>query len=493
MLTRLLLPLLFPLFLAAQSADLVARITTSPRDVEKRINAVVEVETRVPLQRPELITLDVLGSFVEQEITTSPGLSCQKKGDNWLHCDVMPMPAGSKASVSFRGVPWYSSGRQMVLANLEWREAGFRSEKRSWEHDVYDFAREIVVTHTGDEGPGSFRQALTDANTLCNTYDQPCRIRFDAGAPAVIRPLTPLPEIRAVSLTIDGESKVTLDGSLLTAGNGLAVAGIHTGVTVRGLAIQSFRGDGISISDGNPQTRVIGCSITGNGSRGVATSTLGSLEVEGSVLSGNGRSGIFALAGSGKLLRNLIGVAADGVTPMPNGASGIFANGYSWVIHDNVIAHNAHWGVATHANNRWVDLGRNRIIGNRLGAIDVGLDGPSFFARPTGGAFNYVPPNGPALLSAAYDPAADVTSVSGRLENVDFFYFLSYEIQFWLTPSANEADQYLGAIHITQPDFTVRFPGDLRGRLVTANTIRWLHDEITDRGPSELSAPSDIR
>ena len=149
--------------------------------------------------------------------------------------------------------------------------------------------------------------------------------------------------------------------------------------------------------------------------------------------------------------------------------------------------------MATHANNRWVDLGRNRMVGNRLGAIDVGLDGPSFFARPTGGAFNYVPPNSPVLLSAAYDPAANVTVVSGRLENVDFFYFLSYEIQFWLTTAANEADQYLGAIHITRPHFTVRFPGDLRGRFLTANTIRWLHDEITDRGPSELSAPIEIR
>jgi hypothetical protein len=489
MIGRFLLALSFPVVLFGQTADYVARITTTPYDAQKRVNAVVEVEAKVPVRDRSQVTLDILGSFIQEEWSTSSGIVCEKKGENWLHCGIEPMSAGARVQVSFRGAPWFSSGKRNVYANLQWTDRGLRTEKRSWDHEVFEFAHEFVVTQTGDSGPGSFRQAIEDAKAVCIAYEKPCLIRFDAGAPAVIRPLTPLPPVRAMTLIIDGGSNVTLDGSLLAAGNGLELDGVQVNVTVRGLTIDSFPGNGFQVSDGQ-FARVLSCAITRNGSRGVAMVGHGSVSVEESVVSGNARSGVFGLVGSGRVIRSLIGVAADGVTPMPNGASGIFADG-SWTILDNVIAYNGHWGVATHPDYRYVDIGRNRIAGNVLGAIDVGLDGPSFFTKPPGGF--YVPPNAPALLSATYDAAANETTVTGRLDNVEFFYFLTYEIQFWATSSANEAEDFVGAISIDKANFTAKLPGDLRGRFITANTIRYVHDEITDRGPSELSSPIQVQ
>lgn len=493
MIPRILLALSFTAVLSAQPADLVAHVTTTPYDETNRINAVVEVETIVPLRQAEVIKLDILGSFIEEAPETGPGIFCVKHGDNWLECNVAQLPAGSKATVKFRGAPMFASRNRFVLAKLEWRDRGFRTERRTWEHDVFQFVHEYVVTHTGDSGPGSLREAIEDAKANCKAQDAPCLIRFDAGPAATIRPLTPLPDVTAIALTIDGQARVTLDGSLLTVpANGLVIGGGPSTVTLRGLAITGFPENGVELTA--QQLRMVSCVVTANGSRGVAAAGGGSVTIEDSVLSGNGRSGVFLSGGYASIVRNLIGVAADGVTPMPNGASGIYAGNAYWAtIQDNVIAYNAHFGVALPRTNRDVDVMRNRIVGNRAGQIDVDLDGPSFFPGQPSNVFQTSPPNGPTMLTATYDPATNSTTVTGRQENVQFYYFLTYELFFYATTAANEADQYLGGIHITQPDFSVTFPGDLRGRFITANTIRWVHDEITDRGTSELAAPIEVR
>lgn len=59
----------------------------------------------------------------------------------------------------------------------------------------------IVVTHTGDSGPGSLRQAILDANTTVVVHS--IHFAIPGIGPHAIVPTTPLPEIQR-ALTIDG-------------------------------------------------------------------------------------------------------------------------------------------------------------------------------------------------------------------------------------------------------------------------------------------------
>jgi uncharacterized repeat protein (TIGR01451 family) len=99
----------------------------------------------------------------------------------------------------------------------------------------------ITVTHTGDSGAGSLRQALLDAqNSVCT---QPCTIAFNIPAPPyVIAPLTALPDLGAMTVVdattqpgYAGTPVVQIDGGLNNLAAGLLVTGSNSGV--RGLSI----------------------------------------------------------------------------------------------------------------------------------------------------------------------------------------------------------------------------------------------------------------
>ncbi len=107
------------------------------------------------------------------------------------------------------------------------------------------------VTTTADSGPGSFRQAILDADLTPGT----AAIDFDipgAGVQTII-PLTALPAITG-SVTVDGFSQpgyahsplIALIGSVAGDADGLTITGANT--TVRGLDIGDFPfGPGIAI------------------------------------------------------------------------------------------------------------------------------------------------------------------------------------------------------------------------------------------------------
>ena len=487
---RLLLALSFPVLLAAQSADYHVTINATPLDEERRTVMTFEVLAKVPLADPEKLTLEVnsFGTLATEAVTTA-GIRCEDVTERvWMKCTIDPLAAGERVSVTVQSQTVYDPRDVRVIAIMRWKERGHREEARDWYKDLSRVEREFAVTTTDDAGPGSLRQAILDASANCSYFRaKPCLIRFDIPPASTIRPLTPLPAVTGGYITIEARWPVAIDGSLLTTpANGLVSAGDSGPFTVRGLTIHSFPENGIELP-GSGSHLVDSCVITGNGSRGIV-SVGSSGRIENSVISGNGRSGVFIAGGQMAVVRNRIGVAADGVTPLPNGASGIFAYGASASIVDNVIAHNGHVGIGTLSRERRIDVGRNRIVANRHGQIDIDLDGRSHF--PQVGGVN--PPNGPVLESATYDPAANRTTVRGRLDPSPFYYFLTYEIQFYATTEANEADQFLGGIHITQPDFTFSVVGDLQGRLVTATTTRWLHEEINDRTISELSTPIEV-
>ncbi|MBN2507972.1 MAG: immunoglobulin domain-containing protein [Verrucomicrobia bacterium] len=178
-------------------------------------------------------------------------------------------------------------------------------------------AATFTVTTTADAGPGSFRQAIVDANQAADAD----RIEFDIPGeiPHVIAVATALDPI-IYPVEIDGYTQPGAAKNTLPIGNNAvlaiqlstdaahAAAGLEirsAGCAVRGLSITAFRGDGLSVL------------------------SPGTVVVEG----------------------NFIGVAPDGVTAQPNEGAGIrCASGRAWVggampEQRNVIAGNLDGGI----------------------------------------------------------------------------------------------------------------------------------------------------
>jgi Right handed beta helix region len=474
MILRLLLALSFAFALSAQPADLVTRIDFGPYDQDGVADVTVDVLTNAPLADPEITRLElgIFGGLTIVSWSADPGFDCTEIKYR-LTCNMAPFAAGETARIKLRVFVENDTRHEAIHANLTWKERGHRAEVRTWQKDQYRYRTEYVVTNNDDDGPGSLRQAILDANAGCTHYYTPCLLRFDLARPATIRPLAPLPAIEADELFIEGGG-VTLDGSLLDRpANGLTIAAAGQS-TVRGLTVRGFPENGIEVN--RAFARIDSSTISGNRSRGITVIRNSQVSVVDSVVSDNGRSGLFSDGYQLSINRSVI---------ERNGASGVFYGpSTAGSIVDSIIADNAHFGVATVRDNRDVDVGRNRIFGNRISQIDVGLDGPSFFPFVRN---QYAPPNGPTLTSATYDAATNTTTIRGRLEQVEISYFLRYEAQFF----AN--DQFIGAIGLSEPDFTFTVKGDLRGQRITANSIRFLWVEYTERTTSELSAPIEVQ
>ncbi|MCG8404534.1 MAG: hypothetical protein MI923_04970, partial [Phycisphaerales bacterium] len=108
----------------------------------------------------------------------------------------------------------------------------------------------FTVTHTGDSGAGSLRQAILDANASPGT--EVIDFNIPGAGPHTIQPLTPLPTITD-PVVIDGKTQpgctgvpfIELDGSLAGSADGLLITAGSS--TVRGLIINRFSGDGIEL------------------------------------------------------------------------------------------------------------------------------------------------------------------------------------------------------------------------------------------------------
>lgn len=116
----------------------------------------------------------------------------------------------------------------------------------------------FVVINTADDGPGTLRQAILDANANPGADD--ITFAVPGFRPLIISPRTPLPAITdQVSIDASTESgsscvgwpptlRVSIEGSMAPAGtSGLTVAG-GVGTTIKGFIIRQFDGDGISLS-----------------------------------------------------------------------------------------------------------------------------------------------------------------------------------------------------------------------------------------------------
>jgi len=321
--------------------------------------------------------------------------------------------------------------------------------------------RTFYVTSMANEGgPGTLREAIVNANFEC-FGNYPCAIAFrieeaSPNAWKTIRITNPLPMLTAQRVKIDGATQtaffgdtnpngpeIEISGGGQTDGDGMLVT--NCGVEIANLAVNGFLRNGISVTDSSQKCIVaaganlhhlfVGTDATGSSAvpngRGIGTSVANGKDfgttgyatlVTDSVISGNLHSGIFGLSGRLSVSSNRIGVKAHSDDPLSNGNAGVFigSGGYGSDVgasyfdvqspspsnRGNVIAFNGQMGVAVASGVNDVAIRNNRIWGNALLGIDIGLDGPT---QSSGGI------SMPSITLAHYDPASGKTIIEGEV------------------------------------------------------------------------------
>ena len=375
------------------------------------------------------------------------------------------------------------------------------SDLFDWSGSVY---RHLIVTSTGDEGEGTLREAIERANaTPAESESGPNKVVFDlagAGAAGVftIRPTTPLPPIRATTLTIDGSTQtvrhgdtnpagpeIEIDGSLIAAGEGLEIR--SPWFVLRDVVINRFPDNGLAVRSLGSHRLIercyIGTDATGrhaapNRSRGIVVEVpqaqSANVVIRNNVISGNGRSAVFFSAGySISIQGNRIGVAAgSGLVPLGNGASGIYvgAQTSAATITNNVVAFNAHAGLAIDTRAFSVAIHGNTFTSNGGLAIDYGLDG----VTPNFGAGHRDFPNHPTVISARYDTETSNTRIEGRadLTYLPMVTFVELFVSERPDPRGyGEGQRFLGRARVDPSfHFSLDVPRDLRGYFITATS-----------------------
>jgi titin len=238
----------------------------------------------------------------------------------------------------------------------------------------------FTVNSTNDADDGvcdathcSLREAITSAIHTAGAKV----IAFDiAGAgPHTISPTSELPALED-SITVDGTTEpdfagnpmIELNGSDAGPVGGLNVVG--TSVTIRGLVVNRFQGNGISLHSETSDNVVEGCYIgtdvtgttaLGNGNAGVMVGQSSDNTIGGTtpaarnVISGNieGVTIVDATATGNRVLGNYIGTNATGDSAIPNNV------GVLLLAPDNTVG-----GTTVEA--------RNVISGNTLNGVDLG-------------------------------------------------------------------------------------------------------------------------
>ncbi len=364
----------------------------------------------------------------------------------------------------------------------------------------------FYVTDSGNEGSGSLRQAILDANAAC-TGGTPCTIAFRLTEPRHAGPwdtiviTTSLPVVTASRLQIDGGTQtsfigdtnvdgpeVEISGGGKVDGDGLVISGCD--VQVMSLVVNGFGRNGISASrpscSGFVSTELhhlfIGTDPTGSQARPNGFNSAGQpVTIHDCVISGNTLSGIFDLVGRANIWGNRIGVKAHNDDPLPNGASGIFigpggfgsAIGFDYLsLHNpgNVIAFNGETGVAVAAGVNDVSILGNRIWGNKLLGIDIGLDGPTATTKADSNELL----TAPTLTLAHYDPVSKHTVIEADAATGGTVSFFANDS---VDPSGyGEGQRPLGdtslAPFLKGTHFHFEVDGDLTGQFITATSTR---------------------
>ena len=180
--------------------------------------------------------------------------------------------------------------------------------------DTTPAGRSVIVTSTADAGPGTLRQALTDAQAGdVITFDP---VVFPPSVPVTISLQSGLPAITAGPLTIDASNAgVILEGS----GALVQFRPAHQRRRRRDdprAANRELPGLWDRVDQGGARNAVIG------GSRHVGAAPLG----QGNLISGNLQDGILIQdtgTSANRVLGNIIGADLAGMRAMANGQNGV--------------------------------------------------------------------------------------------------------------------------------------------------------------------------
>jgi len=219
-----------------------------------------------------------------------------------------------------------------------------------------------IVTNADDNGPGTLRQALLDANPG-DTIEFDTSV-FPIDQPNVIYVQSQLP-FHQGNLTLDAsQAGVILDGSEFSDGS-YSVIQIHlSNITIRGFQLRNFPGNAIYIDTG--QNNLIIDNVIGACAYGI---TLGGPETSDNIVTGN-----------------YIGVLADGITPFPNRNTGISVGEGAYdnqIGPDNVIAFNDQFGIIVQdPNSIGNTIVQNSIHDNGWGGISL-IDSNNNLSAPT--------------------------------------------------------------------------------------------------------------
>jgi hypothetical protein len=314
---------------------------------------------------------------------------------------------------------------------------------------------------------------------------------------------SPLPNL--VGVIPHGD--LTIGGTVAEARNVISAnstAGIHTNVGASNITVQ---GNYIGTNPAGDAAIPNGVGILFTGGNDVIGGTVAEAR---NVISGNGGVGIRLDVVSSSfrtvaqflptyIQGNYIGLAADGVTPLPNGGDGILADGPAAFIggtlpgQANLIAYNGGNGVTVAVDPAQLGSGQktsvrgNAIFANAKLAIDLANDGltPNDPLDPDTGPNTLQ--NFPVLTAAAGD--ASSTLVSGSLNSLAN---TTFTLDFYAdAPTANQARTYLGSATVTtdaagNATFTASLPTPTPpGQVVTATAT----GPATAPATSEFSAP----
>lgn len=361
----------------------------------------------------------------------------------------------------------------------------------------------FIVTNTNDSGFGSLRDAMESLSRQC--IESSCEIRFAIPPPVpesgwfTIRPQSPLPSIDAKTLVVDGASQTAVTGDTNPDGPEIEINGGDCGddcngivialpVAAKGgreahienLAINGFSGAGILVNLDRPayfrtviHRNYLGVDPTGTFAvpnlRGLMISGALALDIQENLISGNRLTGVWIAQDDYPLVQaNLIGVARDGETPLPNGASGIFFGPGTrfGAAFSNRIRFNRDFGIAVSRETQWMEIRGNSMKGNGQLGIDIGLD----LITPT---------DAPVLISATFE--AGKTIVRGRVaHNLGGDCLPCTPSLGIYSSTALDAHgmtqgetQHVASIDFVAADeFTATIDGDLTGRYVAATATR---------------------
>ena len=364
-------------------------------------------------------------------------------------------------------------GKVVASATIESDQDDFQPGNNAF-HAEIPLRRLFPVESAGDEGTGTLRQAIVEASAACTTM--PCTIGF-ASDVHVIQPRTPLPPARGTVRISGGTgARVVLDGSLLTAGDGLRFdGGCH--LDVRNLEIRNFPGHGIEArqdTDFNQCYNAGGYGLyvrqswLAHNERGIVAKGIDA-SLRGNVVLDHRRAGIF-IDGSyySEIYNNVV---------VNNGATGIYVNTSNATqfggippgadLVENIVHGNGEWGIARTRTIGLVQMRRNSMIRNGLSGWDIGLD----LVSPNREDDSSGIPNKPLITGATYDPATDTTTIRGTSywgASIDLY--ASSSLSRYGHP---EAERWLGTTHVFQDQkIELKVPGDLRGQWITGTITR---------------------